>query len=194
MLNRLFGKGKDPDKKDAADALDTRGLEVVEVDQDTAWGLWDSVLAEQDSRFDEQAPAEPELTSVPQASLRTVAPATPPPSMFAAPATPEGSYAQTEPMPLATKPIAQRVDEALACVEAHHARVAHSIRTMWGHKECVQYINKLVMGGNDGMGRSRVGFHQEAVDAMLALADLHEALFGPVDEGPQTGFGGIHLR
>jgi hypothetical protein len=195
MFNRLFGKGKDSEKKDALDAADTRGLEVVEDDQDTAWGLWDSVLAEQDSRFSELPPAESVQRSEPQVTPRAAAPAAaPPPSMFAAPAHPEGSYAPTEPMPLEIKPLAQRVDEALARVELHHGRVAHSIRTMWGHKECVQYINKLVMGGSDTMGRSRVGFHQEAVEAMLELADLHEAQFGPVDEGPQTGFGGFNLR
>ena len=80
-------------------------------------------------------------------------------------------------------------------VELHHQRVANTIRTIWGHKECVQYINKLVMGGNDDSGRSRIGFNQEAVNAMLELANLHELQFGPVDNGPELGFrGGTNFR
>jgi hypothetical protein len=187
MFNGLFGKGNNRDKKSPEDALDTRGLEVVEVDQDTAWGLWDSVLAEQDSRFLDEAPAGAEA-------------ALPPPSMLSAPPTAErpkqkvDAYAPTEPMGLQEKSIEQRTAEALEIVQLHHARVANSIRTMWGHKECVQYINKLVMGGSDNTGHARMGFHQEAVQAMLELANLHEAQFGPVDEGPITGFSSLNFR
>jgi hypothetical protein len=187
MFNGLFGKGNNRDKKSPEDAVDTRGLEVVEVDQDTAWGLWDSVLAEHDSRFGEE-------------SKPTAEDALPPPSMFTAPPTvgatstrPE-TFAPTEPMALQEKSIEQRTTEALAIVQQRHARVANSIRTMWGHKECVQYINKLVMGGSDDSGHARMGFHQDAVQAMLELANLHEAKFGPVDEGPINGFSGLHLR
>jgi hypothetical protein len=59
---------------------------------------------------------------------------------------------------------------------------------MWGYKECSMYINKLIMNGGDGMGHSRIGFNQEAADAMMVLADLHDQLFGPSDGG-NTGFG-----
>jgi hypothetical protein len=37
------------------------------------------------------------------------------------------------------------------------------------------------MAGGDGMGHARVGFNQEAVEAMLVLSDLHDAEFGPPD-------------
>ena len=97
-------------------------------------------------------------------------------------------------MALQEKTLQQRTADALEIVKLHHARVANSILTMWGYKECVQYINKLVMEGNDGTGNARAGFHQEAVQAMLELANLHEAQFGPVEEEPTTGFGSFNPR
>ena len=51
MLSGFFGKGKKPDGSQAKDAADPRGLEVVDDDPDTTWGLWESAVAEQDSRF-----------------------------------------------------------------------------------------------------------------------------------------------
>lgn len=189
MFNGLFGKGSNRDKKSPEDAVDTRGLEVVEVDQDTAWGLWDSVLAEQDSRFgDVEPPSPPEVTQQPAPSMLTA------PTGMAASNARHDPFAPTAPIPLQEKSIQQRTAEALEIVKLHHARVANSILTMWGYKECVQYINKLVMEGNDGTGNARMGFHQDAVQAMLELANLHETQFGPADDGPTTAFSGLHLR
>jgi hypothetical protein len=76
---------------------------------------------------------------------------------------------------------AERKNTALDTVELHHKRIANTIRTLWGYKECSVYINKLIMAGGDGMGHARVGFNQEAVEAMLVLSDLHDAEFGPPD-------------
>jgi len=164
MLSRFFGKG---DKSGDAqkDAQDTRGLEVVEDDPDTAWSMWDNALAEQDSRFSADAQASPP----------------------AQPASPD-AYAITQPMALDAMNVEQRKNQALDVVELHHRRIASTIRTLWGYKECSVYINKLIMAGGDGMGQSRVGFNQDAVAAMLALADLHDAEFGPPDVGPDLGF------
>ena len=77
---------------------------------------------------------------------------------------------------------------ALDIVELHHHRIANTIRTLWGYKECSVYINKLIMNGGDGMGNARIGFNQEAADAMMVLADLHDAEFGPADGGGGLGF------
>jgi len=33
------------------------------------------------------------------------------------------------------------------------------------------------------MGHNRVGFNQEAVQAMMELTDVHDAQFGPMDGG-----------
>ena len=72
-------------------------------------------------------------------------------------------------------------EAAIAIVESRHPRIANTIRTLWGYRECSVYINRLIMAGGDGMGHARVGFNQDAVQAMLALSDLHDAEFGPPD-------------
>ena len=81
----------------------------------------------------------------------------------------------------------QRKEAALAVVDTHHHRIANTIRTLWGYKECSEYINKLLMEGNDDTGHARMGFHQDAVQAMLALVDLHDTEFGPPNAA--GGFG-----
>lgn len=78
---------------------------------------------------------------------------------------------------LAKQPLLDPKEAALRTVERHHSRVAGAIRNMWGYKECCDYINKLMMEGNDDRGRARMGFHQEAVDAMLVLIAIHEKQF-----------------
>ncbi len=78
---------------------------------------------------------------------------------------------------LAKQPLLNPKEAALQTVERHHSRVASAIRNMWGYKECCEYINKLMMEGNDDRGRARMGFHQEAVDAMLVLIAIHEKQF-----------------
>lgn len=168
MLSRLFGKGPGPGGAQSPEAGDTRGLEVVEEDPDTAWSKWANAVAEQEEAF---APTErQELT-------------------------PELGFSDQPTMPLplvegSARELAERArrkDAALAVVDLHHQRIASTIRTMWGHKECSEYINQLIMAGGDGMGHSRVGFNQEAVEAMLVLADLHDAEFGPSQENAVQG-------
>ncbi len=173
MFSGFLGKGKKPEHP--KDAADSRGLEVVEDDPDTTWGLWESAVAEQDSKFS----ALPVLDSEVDAS--------------------SSSYQSTVPMPLgdseAPAPagsrkeltLEQRKQDALNTVELHHHRIANTIRTLWGYKECSDYISKLIMSGGDGMGKSRMGFQQEAANAMMALADIHDEMFGNA-EAKGTGF------
>jgi hypothetical protein len=51
MFAGFLGKGKKSGKSPTKDAVDSRGLEVVEDDPDTTWGLWEDAVAEQDSRM-----------------------------------------------------------------------------------------------------------------------------------------------
>ncbi len=98
-------------------------------------------------------------------------------------------------MPSAGQSPAQRREESLSIVSHHHSRIANTIRTLWGYPECGTYINKLVMAGGDGMGQSRVGFNQDAVQAMLALSDLHDGQFGAPETDLGLGFSqSVHLR
>jgi hypothetical protein len=180
MFSKFFGKDDKPVDPPVKDAVDSRGLEVVDDDPETVWGLWDDALAQQDSRLGA-------LDVTPAAAL------------------PEWEQA-TVPMPLVDPEVAittetqqektqeQRRFDALEVVELHHHRIAGTIRSLWGYKECGAYINKLIMNGGDGMGHARIGFNQDAVTAMMALSDLHEAQFGPSEEvggfafSPNTGF------
>lgn len=197
MFSGFFGKGDNSDKKPPKDAADSRGLVVVEDDPDTAWSLWDSALAEQDSRFSADA-----LDSLPPISENPIeaarhevivkAPPAPP-----APVTTVDLEVPTQPLALEEKTLAQRKEDALAVVDLHHHRIANTIRNMWGYKECAMYLNKLIMDGGDGMGHARIGFNQEAVQAMLVLVDLHEKEFPQLgsgvglslDDPTQGGFG-----
>lgn len=185
MFSRFLGKGDksappSTQEGSASPGRGAPGLEVIEDDPETVWGLWESAVAEQDSRL---SPL-PDVPAVPEpAATAAVA------SGFA----PAGEE-PTQPMALAEKPPAQRVEDALQTVEGHHPRIANTIRTLWGYPECSAYINKLIMNGGDGMGHARIGFNQEAVAAMMALSDLHEAQFGRPDSGGELGFADPAVR
>ena len=162
MFSGFFGKGDKGTKTPVKESGKSRGVEVIEDDPDTAWGLWDSALAEQDSRF-----------TAPQSGTAPLAESLEPlPRDF------DVDNAVTQPMSLEEKTIDQRKDDALNVVEMHHQRIANTIRTLWGYKECSVYINKLIMNGGDGMGHARVGFNQSAAESMLVLADIHDKLYG----------------
>lgn len=170
MFSGLFGKGDKDAKPPAKGAAHSRGLEVIEDDPDTVWSLWDSALAEQDSRFHADGPA-----SVSPAAAADAAPPATSPDI-------DIGNLPTQPLGLDEMTPEQRKDAALQVVESHHQRVANTLRTLWGYKECSLYINKLIMNGGDGMGHARIGFNQNAVEAMLVLADIHDTLYGPCDD------------
>ncbi len=180
MFSRFFGKGNTPEGAPAKKVRNERGLEVIEDDPETVWGLWDSALADQDSRFSAS------LSNNPADSVRVN-------GGFPQ----DASDAPTQPMALDELPIGQRVEHALQIVEVHHQRIANTIRSLWGYKECGVYITKLIMSGGDGMGQARIGFNQNAVDAMMTLADLHDQQCGSVaadagafDPSVRTGLDG----
>jgi hypothetical protein len=174
MFSRFLGKGDKPVDPPVKDAVDSRGLEVVDDDPETVWGLWDDALAQQDSRLGSLDATPP--ASTPEWDQPTL----PMPLVGAEVADP----VQT----LAERTLEQRMSDALEVVELHHHRIAGTIRSLWGYKECGAYINKLIMNGGDGMGHARIGFNQDAVAAMMVLSDLHETQFGPSDSGGGLGF------
>lgn len=174
MFSRLFGKSDPADNAPKKDATDSRGLEVTEDDPDTAWSRWDEALAEQDSRFSGLAPSSVPLPEVPGIVAMGDEP--------------------TQPMGLDELTPEQRKDRALQIVEMHHRRIANTIRTLWGYKECSLYINKLILEGEDRQGHARAGFNKDAVDAMLALTNLHDELFGHFEPDHGTGFGDFTVR
>lgn len=80
----------------------------------------------------------------------------------------------TRPMALHELPRQVGIDNAMALIARHNARVAKAITVFWGSQDCVEYIEKLVMSGGDGFGNARIGFKPEVVSALLSLISLHQ--------------------
>jgi len=182
MFSGFFGKDDKADKADKTPVKDApipRGVEVVEDDPDTTWGLWESAVAEQDSRL-------ADLPTLPEPTLPEIQSSA---ADGSAPESPTDFDTSTQPMPLEDMSPEQRRDKALGVVELHHHRIANTIRTMWGYPECGGYISKLIMNGGDGMGHARIGFNQDAAAAMMALAGLHDSQFGASQDDSPGGFG-----
>jgi hypothetical protein len=78
----------------------------------------------------------------------------------------------TRPMPLHERPLQARIDVEMAVIAEHHVRIALAIEKFWGHKDCVEYIQSLVLSGYKD-GEKRVGFKPEVVSALISLAQLH---------------------
>lgn len=199
MFSRFFGKrDKSADSPDK-EARSTRGPEANDR-VDATWAKPASPAA-QDSRLPKAVASG---STAPAKPVRPVfrAPTATPLAYRAAPMAPAIPTTEfpadhqidfvlpTAPMPLDPElTLEQRKANALATVEQHHQRIANTIRTLWGYRECSVYINRLIMAGGDGMGHARVGFNQDAVEAMLVLSDVHDAEFG----APSTLSGGLGL-
>jgi hypothetical protein len=79
----------------------------------------------------------------------------------------------TRPMPLHERPLQARIDHEMAIIALHHARIALAIEKFWGHRDCVEYLQTLVLSGGDNDGRARVGFKSEVMSALINLMSLH---------------------
>ena len=83
----------------------------------------------------------------------------------------------TRPMPLHELPLQVGIDNALDLIGRRHERIANAIKVFWGTRDCIEYIEKLVMSGGDGFGNTRVGFKPEVVSALMSLISLHQIQF-----------------
>jgi hypothetical protein len=84
----------------------------------------------------------------------------------------------TRPMPLHERPLQARIDVELALIAERHARIALAIEAFWGHRDCVEYIQSLVLSGYKE-GERRMGFKPEVLTALMTLVELHRQAFGP---------------
>jgi hypothetical protein len=80
-------------------------------------------------------------------------------------------------MPLHERPLQARVDVEMALVAQHHVRIALAIETFWGHRDCVDYLQGLVLSGYKE-AEKRMGFKPEVVSALMTLVELHKQQFG----------------
>jgi hypothetical protein len=83
----------------------------------------------------------------------------------------------TRPMPLHERPLRARVDVELALIAERHKRIALAIEAFWGHRDCVEYIQSLVLSGYNE-GEKRLGFKPEVLTALMTLVELHKLAFG----------------
>lgn len=81
----------------------------------------------------------------------------------------------TRPMRLEEYPRLARIDHEMAIVRQHHERVAKAIEVFWGHKDCVEYLQQLILSGGDGVGKARIGFKREVLSALINLTTLHDS-------------------
>jgi hypothetical protein len=87
---------------------------------------------------------------------------------------PEISGEGTIPMPLEELPRQVRIDRAMNVIRDRHARIANAIDMFWGHKDCVEYLQHLILSGGDGVGNARIGFKQDVIASFMDLIALHE--------------------
>ena len=79
----------------------------------------------------------------------------------------------TRPMPLHERPLQARIDSEMAVIAEHHMRIAQAVEKFWGHHDCVEYLERLILNGGDGMGQNRVGFKPAVLSALMNLVALH---------------------
>ena len=75
-------------------------------------------------------------------------------------------------MALHEMPLQVRIEAELAVIAARHQRIADSIRMFWGHRDCVEYMENLVLSGYKE-GVTRMGFKPEILSALMSLIALH---------------------
>ena len=83
-------------------------------------------------------------------------------------------YEPTRPIPLHERPRQVRIDHEMAIISAHHERIFKAIKVFWGHKDCVEYLQNLILSGGDGFDKMRVGFKRDVLSALINLIALHE--------------------
>jgi len=80
----------------------------------------------------------------------------------------------TRPLPLHELPLCVQVEHEMVVIAANHPRIALAIRTFWGKRDCVEYLQKLILSGGRSDGESRAGFKPEVVSALINLVGLHQ--------------------
>lgn len=83
-------------------------------------------------------------------------------------------FQTTRPIPSNELPRQVHIDAEMAVIAKHHERIAKAIAMFWGHRDCVEYLQQLVLNGGDGFGQARIGFKLEVVAAFMNLIELHE--------------------
>ena len=65
---------------------------------------------------------------------------------------PIDDFEPTRPLPIQELPRQVRIDHEMAIIRTYHERIAKSIEIFWGHRDCIEYLQKLILSGGDGIG------------------------------------------
>jgi hypothetical protein len=133
---------------------ESEGIEVVEDDPETVWGLWDSATEEHESRFGEMHPSEFDSVMVRDRDMEALSTSDTP-----------GIFNASD--------VDRKVVDAILLVAKQHPDIATVVRSLWGTDDCIGHINKFIVDGIYQNG----GLAMEAAEALIELADLHYAKF-----------------
>jgi len=86
-------------------------------------------------------------------------------------------------MPLHELPLQARIDMEMAVLAEHHVRIAMAVESFWGHADCVEYLQSLILSGYKE-GQKRMGFKPRVLEALIRLAQLHQLVRGGKSRSP----------
>ena len=66
----------------------------------------------------------------------------------------------------------------MGVIAAQHLRIAHAIEKFWGHRECEELMQNLILNGHTEDGANRQGFRPEVMAAFMNLVAIHLREFG----------------
>jgi len=81
----------------------------------------------------------------------------------------------TRPMPLHERPLQARIDAEMAVIAQHHMRIALAIEKFWRHRDCIEYMQSLILNGYSE-GQKRMGFKTEVISALINLVAFHKQM------------------
>ena len=144
----------DSDNNAAESRPDSEGIEVVEDDPETVWGLWDSATEENESRFGEIHSSEFNSVLIRDKQM-------------------DGSSNNLSSVASDAEDLDRKIIDAFLFVANQQPDIANTVRSLWGTEDCRVHINKLIVEGVYQNG----GLAMDIAEALLELADLHDAKF-----------------
>ena len=97
----------------------------------------------------------------------------------------EEPYPTTRPLAVHELPLQTRLDRCMATIARPHPDVAKTVVDFWGHVECVEYLQALVMRGAV-VADQRQPFRPEVLTALLDIISLHQRQYPRSDISPRT--------
>ena len=95
----------------------------------------------------------------------------------------EPEFPKTRPLALSELPLQTRLDRDMDTIAALHPRIAQSIVDFWGTPECMEFMQALILNG-DQNGVHRQGFNAAVFAALMDVMALHQRQYAETKRGP----------